>query len=311
MMTVRRETRRGRSSRIVLKGLRVKGFHGVFDHERRDGQDFVVDAVLHLEPGVLEGAAESDDLARTIDYGVLAQSLAAVVRGEPRQLIEALADDLIAICLEDERVSAAEVTLHKPGAPIPEDFTDVAIELYRRREPAPGPMPAVIALGANLGDREQALRGAVRALTGLDGVELTGVSPVVQTAPVGGPEQDDYLNAVVTARTALRPEQLLAACHGIEAALGRRRQVRWGPRTLDLDLIVVGRSRRAVPGGLQLPHPRAAERAFVLLPWSLLDPEAELPGLGRVAELAAAAADRGGVRPYPQLDLSTELVTAR
>jgi dihydroneopterin aldolase len=116
------------ADRIVLTGLTVHGRHGVFDFERRDGQDFVVDVELELD---LSAAAASDELSDTIHYGELAEALAAVVGGEPVNLLETLADRLAAVCLADRRVSAATVTVHKPQAPIPLTFTDVAVTIHR------------------------------------------------------------------------------------------------------------------------------------------------------------------------------------
>jgi 2-amino-4-hydroxy-6-hydroxymethyldihydropteridine diphosphokinase len=167
---------------------------------------------------------------------------------------------------------------------------------------------AVVALGANLADREAALRGAVAALDAADGVAVREVSTVVETAPVGGPDQPDYYNAVAIVATTLRPAELLAVCHGVEADFGRVRHERWGARTLDLDLVSFG-----VPGEpsevvdadphLTLPHPRAHERAFVLVPWAQLRPDALLRvpdgSLRLVRELADAAADRSGLRAAP------------
>jgi 7,8-dihydroneopterin aldolase/epimerase/oxygenase len=118
------------SDLITLTGLRVRGFHGVFDHERRDGQDFVVDATLELSTAA---AAASDDVADTVHYGELAERLAAVVAGEPVNLIETLADRLAGVCLADPRVGAATVTVHKPQAPIPLAFADVAVTIRRER----------------------------------------------------------------------------------------------------------------------------------------------------------------------------------
>jgi dihydroneopterin aldolase len=116
------------ADRITLSGLTVRGHHGVYEHERRDGQDFVVDATLWLDS---RPAAASDDLADTVDYGGLADRLAIVVEGEPVNLIETLAERLVRACLTDPRVSAAEVTVHKPQAPIPHAFTDVAVHMRR------------------------------------------------------------------------------------------------------------------------------------------------------------------------------------
>jgi 7,8-dihydroneopterin aldolase/epimerase/oxygenase len=116
------------SDRIELRGLKVRGHHGVFEHERRDGQDFVVDLVVWLD---LRAAAASDDLADTVDYGTLAKRAAAIVGGEPRDLVEAVAARIADDVLSDERVRAVEVTLHKPQAPIPLEFADVAVVVYR------------------------------------------------------------------------------------------------------------------------------------------------------------------------------------
>lgn len=118
------------SDRIELTGLRVRGHHGVFSHERRDGQDFVLDLALEVD---LTAAAASDDLVDTVDYGALAEGAAAIVGGPPRRLIEAVAGEVAAKVLEDERVAAVEVTLHKPQAPITVPFDDVAVVLRRER----------------------------------------------------------------------------------------------------------------------------------------------------------------------------------
>ncbi len=119
-----------RSDQISLTGLRVRGHHGVFAHERRDGQEFVVDVELAMSTAA---AAASDDLVDTVDYGVLAQRLAEVIAGEPVDLLETLAQRLADVCLADPRVDAATVTVHKPQAPIPLSFADVAVSICRER----------------------------------------------------------------------------------------------------------------------------------------------------------------------------------
>jgi dihydroneopterin aldolase len=115
---------------ITLTGLRVRGRHGVFDFEREQGQDFVIDVRLDLD---LAPAASSDDVTDTVHYGELAGRLAEIVGGEPVNLIETLAGRLVTACLDDPRVTAAEVTVHKPQAPIPLEFADVAVTLRRSR----------------------------------------------------------------------------------------------------------------------------------------------------------------------------------
>jgi dihydroneopterin aldolase len=118
------------SDRIALTGLRARGRHGVYDFEREQGQDFVVDVTLEVDLGK---AAATDDVADTVHYGELAERLVAVVTGGPVNLIEKLADRLAEVCLADPRVTAAVVTVHKPQAPIPHDFADVAVTLRRER----------------------------------------------------------------------------------------------------------------------------------------------------------------------------------
>ena len=118
------------ADRIELRGLKVRGHHGVFDHEREDGQDFVVDITVWMD---LDSAAASDDLVDTLDYGALAQRAAAVIGGRPRNLIETVSADIAEDVMTDERVHAVEVVLHKPNAPIALSFTDVAVVARRSR----------------------------------------------------------------------------------------------------------------------------------------------------------------------------------
>ncbi|HVE99680.1 MAG TPA: 2-amino-4-hydroxy-6-hydroxymethyldihydropteridine diphosphokinase [Mycobacteriales bacterium] len=135
---------------------------------------------------------------------------------------------------------------------------------------------AAVGLGANLGDRLAALQRAVDELA--DSGRVVAVSAVYETAPVGGPAQPDFLNAVVVVETSLPADQLLGRCQRIEHTAGRVRGERWGPRVLDLDLIAYDDAVSVDPL-LTLPHPRAAERAFVLVPWLDADPDATLDGL--------------------------------
>jgi dihydroneopterin aldolase / 2-amino-4-hydroxy-6-hydroxymethyldihydropteridine diphosphokinase len=282
-----------RADRIELRGLRVRGYHGVLDSERRDGQEFLIDAVLAVDT---RPAAATDDLSLTVDYAGLSERLAAIVAGEPVQLIETLAEQLAQACLAEPAVRQAEITVHKPNAPISLPFGDVSVTIRRERR-----VPVVIALGSNLGDRRQELQRAVDELAATRGLHITAVSPVYETAPVGGPEQPDYLNAVVLAETSGPAAELLRRAHMIEAAAQRAREVRWGPRTLDVDIIAYGAETSSDPV-LTLPHPRAHERAFVLAPWLDADPGAVLPGRGRVAALLPALPG-GGVRRRDDLAL--------
>ncbi len=356
--------------RIRLTGVRATGYHGVFPEERRDGQEFVADVVLHLDT---REAAATDRLDRTVDYGGLATGVAQILSGDPADLIETVAERIAALALADPAVHAVDVVVHKPAAPITVPFGDVTVEVHRSRSrpavvPPPGlalpglsplppappahrapptppalpvtapgvpagppataalpvlappappvPFPAVdegpvdhldepptepvdvvLALGSNLGSSQEILRHAIAALAEVDGLRVTRIAPLARTGAVGGPDQPDFLNTVVQATCMLSPRALLRVCQQIEQENGRLREEHWGPRTLDIDVIVYG-TVLAVTDDLELPHPRAHSRAFVLEPWAQIDPDAVLPGLGGgpVALLATTAPDRDGIR---------------
>lgn len=159
---------------------------------------------------------------------------------------------------------------------------------------------AVLALGSNLGESEDTLEHAVVDLREA-GVRILRVSPLYRTAPVGGPEgQPDYVNAVIEVSTELSPYELLKLCNAVEAAHHRERLVRWGPRTLDIDVIDYEGTVSDDPV-LTLPHPRAHERAFVLVPWAQMDPQAHLT----VTRRAEPSGERPDEVPAP---LSREVV---
>jgi dihydroneopterin aldolase/2-amino-4-hydroxy-6-hydroxymethyldihydropteridine diphosphokinase len=286
------------TDRIHLRGVEAVGYHGVLPDEKRDGQPFVVDVVMELD---LAAAGGSDALDDTVSYAEVAGDVMGRITGPSFDLIERLAEVIADDVLDHALVDAVTVTVHKPQAPVGHPFSDVAVEVHRTRG-----VPVVVAMGANVGDAQATLESAVQAVAGLSGMRVRAVSPLVETDPVGGPEQPAYLNAVLVGDSTLSPEDLLRRLHDIEADHGRTREVRWGARTLDLDLIQVGTPgsgsevRRDVPA-LTLPHPRAYERGFVLVPWSLADPAATLrtgEQVRPVAELVAAV-DTSGVRSGP------------
>ncbi|MGD8149193.1 2-amino-4-hydroxy-6-hydroxymethyldihydropteridine diphosphokinase [Ornithinimicrobium sp. Y1694] len=282
------------SDLIRLLGVSARGRHGVLDAEKRDGQDFVVDVVMEVD---LAPAGRTDELDRTVNYAEVAADVVEVITGEPYDLIEKVAAVIADRVLARPLIAAVEVTVHKPQAPVGVPFGDVQVVVRRGRD-----APVVIALGANLPTGDgiapgATLLAAAERLRELPGLTEVSLSPIFGSAPVGGPEQPDYVNAVATARTTLAPSALLAALHGIEADFGRVREVRWGARTLDLDLVQYGDPRPDAPATsavvtsdhphLMLPHPRAHERAFVLRPWLALDPEATL----RLGERSVAVRD--------------------
>jgi 2-amino-4-hydroxy-6-hydroxymethyldihydropteridine diphosphokinase len=182
---------------------------------------------------------------------------------------------------------------------MPFDVADALDEVERTLH---DPRTALVALGSNLGNRLELLQGAVDALGETPALRVKAVSGVFETDPVGGPDgQGSYFNAVVLLRTTLPPSSLLERGNAVEDAFNRTREVRWGARTLDVDILsyegVVSDDPR-----LTLPHPRAHERAFVLAPWLDVDPAGEVPGRGTVSELLAGL-DASGVHRRPDLAL--------
>jgi 2-amino-4-hydroxy-6-hydroxymethyldihydropteridine diphosphokinase len=165
------------------------------------------------------------------------------------------------------------------------------------------PKRAVISLGSNLGNRLETLQGAVDALEDTPGLRVKAVSPVYETEPWGVEpgSQPSYFNAVVVVRTTLPPDSLLERAHAVEEAFHRVREERWGPRTIDVDIVAYADVVSDDPF-LTLPHPRAHERAFVLVPWHEVDPDARLPGRGPIAGLLPQV-PRDGVRPRPDMEL--------
>lgn len=302
---------------IRLTGIRADGTHGVLDFEHTRPQPFVVDAVLYVD---MTRAGRSDDLNDTVNYGLVAERIVDIIHGPHVDLIERLAERIAdAILAEHALVETVDVTVHKPKAPISVPFEDVAVEIVRHRADqtagqdngqeasgmsdsscaaSPHTHHAVIALGGNVGDVEATLRAAIADIDGFDGTQVTGVSPLVRTAPWGMAEgTPDFRNAVIEVSTTLTSSALLARLHDVEAAHGRTRTAHWASRTLDLDIIDYDHTVSDDPA-LTLPHPRAWQRAFVLAPWHALDPDARLVGRhgGAVADLLAQAPDRNDVR---------------
>ncbi len=155
-------------------------------------------------------------------------------------------------------------------------------------------MLAILALGGNLGNPREQITEATDGLNQTQGIRVTARSPLVESFAVTEAGIDEnaprYLNGVVEVETSLEPEELLQKTRELEQAAGRTRETRWGPRTLDIDIIAYDRIDLKTDD-LTIPHPRAHERAFVLVPWSLMQPDAELPGRGRVADLAKPIAE--------------------
>ena len=253
---------------ILINELRVVSVIGVLEHERLSAQPLQIDVDIHVD---LHDAGSSDDLTQTVHYGEVCMHLAEVARSTSDQLLERLAQRMADVVLSFPHVLAVDLTLTKLRPPVPEDVQSSAVRIHRVRQQAITRTmhEAVIALGSNLGDRVESLQFALERL----GSSVVSQSQVFETDPVGGPDdQGAFLNMVAVLETELDPYALMRWLHRIEADAGRTREIHWGPRTLDLDLLFFD-DVSINGGGLQVPHPRYAERRFVLAPLNEVAPQ--------------------------------------
>lgn len=259
---------------VYINGLRVMVLIGVLPHEREAPQPIQIDVDVEVD---LSRAGRSDDLHDTVNYGAMCDAIAALARGSSDLLLERLAQRVAECALGFDGVEVAHVTVTKLNPPIDEELTSTAVRITRQRLEVLGESGdasqhiAIIALGSNLGDRVGHLQFAVDQLSSVGSVRRE--SPVYETDPIGGPEdQGAYLNMVLVLETDLDPYALLRRLNVIEAEAQRERLVRWGPRTLDLDIIFYDDISIA-DDHLTIPHPRWAERRFVLTPLADIAPD--------------------------------------
>lgn len=253
---------------VYIDALCVSCIIGVLDHERVTPQPIRIDADIEID---LSEAGRTDDLSATVHYGEVAIALANLARSTQYQLLERLAEHMTRVVLEFPRVLAVDLRVTKLQPPIPEEIGSTAVRMRRENHSAvaKGSHRAIVAMGSNLGDRVAHLKFATERL----GRSVIAQSQVFETDAVGGPDgQGAYLNMVVVVETDLDPYALLRWLNRIEADAGRERIVHWGPRTLDLDIVFYDDITIA-DDHLTIPHPRHAERRFVLAPLSEVAPD--------------------------------------
>lgn len=264
--------------KIIIEDLEIYAHHGVFPEEKEKGQTFFLSAILHTDT---RKAGLTDDLENSINYGMVSHMMTDFVQQNTFDLLETVVEKLAEKMLK-EFPSLQEVTLRidKPEAPVGLPFGTVAVEITRKWH------IAYIALGSNMGDKKAYINGALAALDDMDDCVVESVSSLIETAPYGYTNQDDFLNGCLCLKTLLTPQELLDRLHEIEAAADRKREVRWGPRTLDLDIIMFD---DLVMDTLELhiPHIDMHRREFVLRPLAEIAPWVRHPVIGKtVLELA-------------------------
>ncbi|MCO7176951.1 2-amino-4-hydroxy-6-hydroxymethyldihydropteridine diphosphokinase [Sporolactobacillus kofuensis] len=257
---------------IRLNRMQFYGYHGALPEEQRIGQRFDVDLALICD---LYQAGITDQLDQTVNYADVYTQVKEIVEGPAWALIETVAEKIAEKILSQfDAVQGCRVKVIKPNPPIAGHYESVSVEIERQRT------IAYLGLGSNIDDREGFLERALDALQADPKIHVERCSSIYETDPYGPVDQNDFLNMIVQIQTLLPPMALLRTLHDIEADLDRTREVHWGPRTIDLDLLtfdqMITRTEK-----LSLPHPEIARRAFVLKPFAEIAPHLVVPGINR------------------------------
>lgn len=249
--------------KIFIKDLQIFANHGVLKEEKELGQKFIISLELQMN---LKKASASDDLNKTVNYAKLCCEVEKEFKKESYDLIETAAEKIAEyILLNYEIVEGVKVLLKKPWAPIGLNLDYAAVEIERKWH------TAYLGLGSNMGDRSKNLQDAIEIIQASENNKVSKVSDLYETKPVGYLEQDDFMNCALELKTLFNPEELINFLLLTEQQLKRERVIRWGPRTIDLDLLLyedlVTSEEHAI-----IPHPRMTERLFVMKPLSDIAP---------------------------------------
>lgn len=253
---------------ISIRGLRVFAHHGVYEEETRLGQTFIVNATLYTST---RKGGMRDCLEDTISYADVCQFLTDYLQQNTWKLLEAAVEHTCrALLLRYPLLHKVTLQLEKPSAPIPLPFDSVSVCITRSWH------RVFVAMGSNMGDKQGYLDGAVQAMRDDPCMRIKQISTYYVTEPYGDVEQDDFLNAAVELETLYAPDELLDVLHNLEAAAKRERLIHWGPRTLDLDILLYDDLVQDACD-LTIPHPDMHNRDFVLKPMAELAPHVVHP----------------------------------
>ncbi len=263
-----------RADEIRIDNLEVYAYHGVYPEEKERGQKFYVNAVLYTD---VRTAGQTDQLELSTDYGEVCRFITGRVKNNTYDLIETVAEKLAQeLLLNFNLIESVEIEIRKPQAPVGLPLESVSVCIRR------GWHQVYLSLGSNMGDREAYLQQGISALQTHSLIQVQQISSMLVTEPYGGVEQEEFLNAAVTLKTLLTPRELLELIHSIEAAAGRKRELHWGPRTLDIDILFYDKLVYE-DDELIIPHVDLQNRFFVLKPLCELAPNLRHPVLGRTA----------------------------
>ncbi len=253
---------------IKIENLEIYAYHGVYPEENKLGQSFYINAALYTDT---RQAGLSDELTHSTNYGEVCHFMTDWMKQHTCKLIEGAAEQLARECLLTfPLVKKLTLEVRKPQAPVGLPFESVSVQIER------GWHRAYLAIGSNLGDKEAYMQMGVDGLKSCPDIRVKKVSSFIGTKPYGGVKQDDFLNGCLCIETLLPPGELLKKLHEIEAAAGRVREVHWGPRTLDLDIIFYD-DLVYEDEDLIIPHVDMENRRFVLEPMAEIAPNLRHP----------------------------------
>lgn len=249
--------------KIYINNLEFIGFHGVFPEEKKLGQKFLVSLELIVDT---KEAGKTGDLTKSVHYGLVAQDVERIFLEKSIDLIETCAENIAEMVLKKyELVKEVKVTVKKPWAPLQMHFENVAIEISRKWH------KVYLSLGSNMGDKRENLLEAIKRVGELENTEVVKSSTILETEPFGYIEQDNFLNACLEVKTLLTPQEFLSSILKIELDMGRVREIKWGPRVIDIDILFYD-AEIIQEDNLAVPHPWICEREFVLEPLSEIAP---------------------------------------
>jgi len=318
--------------KILIEGIQAWGTHGVLDFEKKYPQPFLVNIELWAD---FSKSYETDNLQNTIDYTNIYNIITSIIETKNFMLIERLAYVIVEkIFNHDKRIQKIKIRLTKSNAPLGGQFSHVGIEIEKTQDQiltqktqttitttatatnvqtniatnittdvtakitAETSYNAVLALGSNIGDRQQNIQKALQMLTDSDSIIILNKSKLYETEPVGYVEQEKFYNAAIFIKTILNPFDLYLKIKGIENTLGRKKTFRWGPRVIDIDIIAYEGCVINNTNGLTLPHKEYMQRAFVLKPLSDMPTAVEAAGLNMtlIEKMLNCANDFNGLK---------------
>jgi dihydroneopterin aldolase/2-amino-4-hydroxy-6-hydroxymethyldihydropteridine diphosphokinase len=249
--------------KIYIKDLEIIAYHGVLKEEKELGQRFFISLEIQTD---FREAGKNDDLTKTISYAEVCDDIEKIFLTAKYNLIEKCAEEIAEFLLEKyKRITELKVKIKKPWAPIRKAIDHVAVEIVRKRH------KVYISLGSNMGDKEKNLNAALEEIKKFPGTKINKLSAFITTEPFGYTEQDVFLNAAAELETLFTPEELLKELLAAEQKLGRVREIKWGPRVIDLDILIYD-DEIIDEENLTIPHPWMNERMFVLEPLAEIAP---------------------------------------